>query len=88
MKSNSYYKFTQDDFAKLQWLLDHGFICGIRDPFINTNYPGTHMIAEAYELSELPTKDGRNGPWAIVGDDYRALVREAFDVWRNEYETV
>ena len=74
-------EFTMDDTAKLMWLLDQGFKCGVRDSRINTNYPGAYMVAEAHEESELPTKDGSNGPWCIVGDDYPKLISEAYSVW-------
>jgi hypothetical protein len=74
-----------EDQAKLRWLLDHGFKCGIRDPRINTNYQGAYMVAEYYEDDELPTRDGSNGPWCIVGDDYRDLIQRAYAIWREEY---
>lgn len=70
-----------DDVAKLSWLLDQGFCCGTRDHRVNTNYSGSYMVVEPHEDSELPTKDGSNGPWAIVGDDYPALISEAYSVW-------
>ena len=56
-----------------------GFVIGQRDPRINTNYPGQFMVAEWYEESQLPTKDGSNGPWAIVGDNLDDLIDEAFN---------
>lgn len=68
--------------AKLSTLVgDWGFKVGTRDPRINTNYPGSYMAAEEHQYSELPTKDGSNGPWCIVGDDLTALVNEAHSVW-------
>jgi hypothetical protein len=68
-------------------LLDMGFIIGDRNPRINTNYPGKFMVAESHEPSELPTKDGSNGPWCIVGDDLDKLIEEAYRVWSPEYDT-
>ncbi len=57
-----------------------GFVVGERDPRLNTNYTGEYMVAEAYDESdELPTQDGRNGPWCIVGDDLDALIAEAYE---------
>jgi hypothetical protein len=64
-----------------------GFRIGERDPRgINTNYPGRYMVAEDYGDDELPTEDGSNGPWCIVGDDLDALITEAFYVWFDDYE--
>ena len=64
-----------------------GFKIGERDPRgINTNYPGCYMVAEEYEDSDLPTEDGSNGPWCIVGDDLDAMIAEAFNVWFDEDE--
>lgn len=57
----------------------HGFICGPRDPRLNTDHAGTFMAVEGHDDGELPTKDGSNGPWCVVGDDLDALVEEAFD---------
>ena len=37
------------------------------------------MVAEACEENELPTKDGRNGPWAVIGNNLCALVNEAYE---------
>jgi len=62
----------------------HGFIVGEREPRINTLHPGAFMVAEAFEDSELPTLDGRNGPWAIVGDNLESLIRQAFDAFNGD----
>lgn len=67
--------------GKRATLEDLGFIIGERDPRINTNYPGKFMVCEAHEQSELPTKDGRNGPWCIVGDNLDELIDQAYNVW-------
>jgi hypothetical protein len=72
---------------KFTSLLAWGFICGPRDPRLNTNYPGAFMVAEHYEESELPTPTSSNGPWCIVGDDIDALIDEAFAMWVDEYTT-
>jgi hypothetical protein len=62
-----------------------GFKIGKRDPRgINTNFPGKFMVAEDYDPSQLPTRDGSNGPWCIVGDNLDALIDEAFNVWFDE----
>lgn len=62
-----------------------GFIVGPRDPRLNTDYQGAFMVAEAYDENQLPTRDGRNGPWCIVGDNYPSLVLEAYTVWSPDY---
>ena len=63
-----------------------GFIVGPRDVHINTRWPGRFMVVEAHDESELPTEDGSNGPWAVVGDDLATLVQTAYDVWADELE--
>ena len=60
-------------------LESYGFEVGNRNPQLNTKYPGKFMVSEPYESSELPTKDGRNGPWCIVSDDLNALIDEGYD---------
>lgn len=55
-----------------------GFTIGKRDPRVNMNYPGAFMVIEPHENSQLPTNDGSNGPWAIVGDNLPDLVKEAW----------
>lgn len=67
--------------TKTEWLRAQGFTVGTRDARLNTNYPGAFMVVEGHEDSELPTEDGRNGPWCIVGDDLAALVDQAYGVW-------
>jgi hypothetical protein len=62
-----------------------GFTVGERDPRLNSNYPGRYMVVESHEESELPTKDGSNGPWCIVGDNLDALIAEAHRVWVEDY---
>ena len=69
--------------ADRKLLESYGYIIGVRDCRINTGYPGKFMVVEAHEQSELPTKDGRNGPWCIVGDNQRALISEAASVLRS-----
>lgn len=71
---------THDE--KVAALRNLGFVVGERDPRLNTNYPGAFMVVEAgYTEDELPTEDGSNGPWCIVGHDLTELVREAYDIW-------
>lgn len=63
------------------WLTAHGWFVGERDPRLNTKYPGKFMVTECdFTDYELPTEDGSNGPWCIVGDNLRVLVKQAFDV--------
>lgn len=62
----------------------YGFTIGERDPRLNTRFSGCRMvvegsIAEIESDHELPTEDGRNGPWCVVGDDEDELVKSAFD---------
>lgn len=72
---------TQEE--KIAALRANGYIVGARDPRLNTNYAGAFMVVEeGYTDDELPTKDGSNGPWCIVGDDLAALVDTAYDLWR------
>lgn len=69
-----------------EWLRLHGYCLGVRDPRLNTNYPGEYMVTESdFADYELPTKDGSNGPWCIVGDDLDRLVTEAFSVHFDDY---
>lgn len=62
---------------KIAFLQSYGWTVGARDPRINTDHAGAFMCVEPHEDSELPTRDGANGPWAIVGDDLEALIDEA-----------
>lgn len=66
-------------------LCEWGFTVGKRDHRVNRKYRGDFMVVEAHEDNELPTDDGSNGPWAIVGDDLAALVREAYAAWCGDY---
>lgn len=68
----------EDKRAKLEAA---GFTVGARDARINTDFPGRFMVAGAYDESELPTRNGASGPWAIVGNDLSALINEAFGTW-------
>jgi hypothetical protein len=66
---------------KRRFLVDWcGFVVGLRDPRLNTDFPGQFMVVDdLHEESELPTRDGSNGPWCIVGDDLAKLIDEAFE---------
>ncbi len=66
-------------FVRMWLLRTSGYIIGPRDPRLNTDFAGSLMVVEAHEASELPTKDGRNGPWCIVGNDPDKLLNEAFE---------
>jgi len=70
---------------KMTVLQSYGFTVGDRDPRLNTNYPGSKIVVEAHDESELPTQDGRDGPWCLVGDDLSILVEEAFD-WASNFD--
>lgn len=60
-------------------LLTNGFTVGQRDSRVNRNYEGKFMVLDEYEDKELPTNDGSNGPWCVVGDDLETLINQAFD---------
>jgi hypothetical protein len=80
---------TTDIALKERALRDWGFIIGPRDPRLNTNYKGRFMVVEEeYEDMRLPTRNGSNGPWCIVGNDLNALIGRAYDVWVSVYEPV
>lgn len=64
---------------KIAFLKSRGWIVGKRDPRLNTDFPGSQMCCEPFEDHEVPTRDGRNGPWCVVGDDLPSLVNQAFD---------
>ncbi|WP_420408671.1 hypothetical protein [Hoeflea sp.] len=64
---------------KKRFLESYGWKVGERDPRLNTNFPGAFMCVEPHEEAELPTRDGSNGPWCIVGDDLSALIDEAHE---------
>lgn len=64
---------------KQQCLHDYGFVIGLRDPRVNRNYAGRYMVVEAHNPCELPTDDGSNGPWCVVGNDLTALIGIGFD---------
>lgn len=64
---------------KITFLRSYGWTVGERDPRLNTDFPGRFMCVEPHEESELPTRNGENGPWCIVGDDLAELVDEAHD---------
>jgi hypothetical protein len=63
---------------KKAFLERRGWTVGARDPRLNTDYPGEFMAVEPHEESELPTRDGANGPWCVVGNDLPVLVDEAY----------
>lgn len=71
---------------KVTILQSYGFAVGKRDPRLNTRFPGAFMVCEVSDEEELtrdydlPTEDGANGPWCVVGDDLAALVEQAMDL--------
>lgn len=62
----------------------YGFTVGPRDPRLNTDHEGDFMVVEYHQDDELPTRDGANGPWCLVGNDLDTLVTEAFKFWAGE----
>jgi len=64
--------------TKRAFLEERGWTVGERDPRLNTDHAGGFMCVEPHDASELPTRDGSNGPWCIVGDDLDALIDEAY----------
>lgn len=76
---------SHDD-HKLIWLKAYGFVIGDRDPKINTNFSGNYMVSEQYGPDEVPTKDGRNGPWCVVGNDLKILIDAAYGAFKGVYE--
>lgn len=64
-------------------LLAGGYTIGQRNPLVNTDYVGDYMVIEAYDPIELPTKDGRNGPWAVVGNDLWLLIEDAWNAYKS-----
>lgn len=72
---------AKEDEAKLDWLLNHGFICGPRDMQVAPGSTGRWMIMEDLDSKEFPPRKGKKKPWAIVGDDYSALINEAYNLF-------
>lgn len=72
---------TAEDLTRIKraCLEAYGYTVGDRDPRANTNYAGRFMVIEAHEADELPTKDGRNGPWCVVGDNLNNLIARAYE---------
>ena len=70
---------------KTECLEKLGYTVGKRDPRLNTRFAGAFMVVEQHDESELPTEDGSNGPWCIVGNDLKWLVEEAFDIAADIY---
>lgn len=75
---------TRDE--KIEHLRSRGWTVGDRDPRLNTDFPGRYMVVEEHTEDELPTKDGSNGPWCLVGDDLGSLVDEAYDFQISMFE--
>lgn len=73
---------TNDMIAALK---NYGFTVGPRDPRVNRLHAGKYMVIEPYEDDMLPTDDGANGPWAVVGNDLPLLVAAAYDMARVFY---
>ncbi|MBZ5616212.1 MAG: hypothetical protein LAO23_19565 [Acidobacteriia bacterium] len=72
---------------KIVALLSYGYTIGQRDSRINRNYPGKHMVVEAYEEHELPTDDGSNGPWCVVGDNLTQLIDQGWEFLQSTLPT-
>ena len=65
---------------KHKCLIDYGFTVGDRDPRINTDFAGRYMVVDDFDEALLPTRDGRDGPWCVVGDDLTTLIEQGFDL--------
>jgi len=72
---------------KIEFIRNRGWIVGKRDFRINTKFSGKFMVCEPYDDSELPSEDGSNGPWAIVGDDLSELVETVISIRPPGLET-
>lgn len=71
-------RLSAETLAKAAELASHGFAIGMREPKLNTDHKGVFMIVEHLEEWDgVPTANGANGPWCIVGDDLEALITEA-----------
>lgn len=70
----------------IEELEGYGFTIGQRDPRVNKLHPGRFMVIEPYEDDMLPTEDGSNGPWAVVGDNLRLLIEQAYDMASTFYK--
>lgn len=64
---------------KTAFLKSYGWTIGKRDLRLNTDFAGLFMCVEPYQESELPTRDGSNGPWCVVGNHLSSLVDAAYD---------
>jgi hypothetical protein len=68
---------------KIHFLKSFGFTVGDRNPDLNTDFQGAKMVVEATVDDigdyDLPTADGSDGPWCVVGDDLNDLVDRAMD---------
>jgi len=64
---------------QIQAVLDRGYVIAPRDARVNTLYEGQYMVVEeGYDNMALPTADGSNGPWCIVGNDLADLINQAY----------
>lgn len=64
---------------KVVALLSYGYTIGQRDSRLNRKHPGKHMVVEEYDEGMLPTDDGSNGPWCVVGDSLTKLIDEGWE---------
>ena len=60
------------------YLSRHGLIVRRRDQHINSNFEGAWQVSEHYEVG-TKTRDGSDGPWAIVGDDRHFLIEQTIE---------
>lgn len=65
--------------TKTEFLESYGWTVGERNPQLHTDFLGAFMCVEPYEEEELPTKDGANGPWCVVGDNLEELIDAAYE---------
>jgi hypothetical protein len=67
---------------KRTYLETLGYFCGARDTRLNTKFPGKFVVTDNdWKEYHLPTQDGSNGPWCIVGDSLDDLICQAFNIW-------
>ena len=71
---------------KIEFLEKYQFAMGPRDYRLNTKFPGAFMVVEPFDENELPTEDGSNGPWCVVGDDLNFLIDRSYEFWESMIE--
>ena len=77
---------TEEQEHRAATLRSKGFFIGPRNPLLNTAFRGRFMVTDFDEQDgwKLPTKDARNGPRCIVGDDLPALIDDAYECFCHD----